>query len=121
MENFKSNPDKTILTISVGLLVVYYFSKVEAFLLVAIAIGLVGIFSHFLATKIEWFWMKLAQLLSYIVPNIVLSIVFYFILTPIALLSRIGKKNPFQLKNTNDSVFKDRVLDIQPSDFEKTW
>lgn len=121
MENVKSNPDKTILTISIGLIVVYYFSKVEAFLLVAIVIGLVGVFSHNLATKIEWFWMKLAQLLSYIVPNIILSIVFYFILTPIALLSRIGKKNPLQLKNTSDSVFIDRTSEIQPSDFEKVW
>jgi hypothetical protein len=121
MAKFKSNPDKTILTIVIGLLIVYYLSKIDGFLIASILIGLIGVFSRYLSIKIESLWMKLALVLSYIVPNILLTFIFYIFLTPIALLSRIGNKNLLQLRKTDESMFKDRTTLIKPSDFEKTW
>ena len=66
--------------------------------------------------------MKLAWLLGAIVPRIILSAVFYLLLTPIAMLSRIfGDKDPLLLKKRTDSFFKVRVGEIQSSSFEKPW
>ncbi len=66
--------------------------------------------------------MKLAEGLSFIVPNILLSLVFFFILTPIAWASRLFKdRDPLDLKNEKDSFFQDRNTSFDPSSFERPW
>jgi len=57
-----------------------------------------------------------------IIPNILLSVVFYLFLTPLALLSRIGKdKNPLSLKNTQATLFKEYTREFDKASFEKPW
>jgi hypothetical protein len=70
-------------------------------------IGIIGLISDFLAQKIEWFWFKLTWVLSLIVPNILLSIIFYLFLFPISVLARIFSKSNFlQLKKSNSTWVK---------------
>jgi hypothetical protein len=104
------------------MLVVYMVFKQDWALKTSLVIGLAGLFSDYLAEKIDWLWMKLTWILSKIVPNILLSVVFYILLTPIAFFSRIfGEKNQLSLKNTSPSLFKsyDKVMD--KASFEKPW
>jgi hypothetical protein len=55
-------------------------------------------------------------------PNILLSAVFYLILTPFAWLSGIlGEKNPLGLKNTQSSMFRDLDRVYGKESFEKPW
>lgn len=118
----KSNPTKTVLTITVGFLIVYAATQMKWALNVSIIIGLAGIFSSFLAEKIEWLWMKLAWILSLIVPNILLSLVFFVFLFPIAILARItGNKNLLQRKQPKDTVFKTRNVRFDAKSFENPW
>jgi len=99
MQKIKSNPIKTMLTISVGFLVVFIITKLNWALLVALVVGLIGLFSTFLSKQIEFLWLKLAWFLGLIVPNILLSAIFYLFLFPIAVLSKIfGKNDSFTLK-----------------------
>ncbi len=85
-------------------------------------VGALGLVSGYLAKKIDFLWMKLAWLLSLIVPNILLSVIFYLFLTPIAFLSRaFGDKNPLSLKNTKDSLFKESNKEFDKASFEKPW
>ncbi len=122
MKAIKSDPSKTVLTITLGFLIIYLVSDNKWFLGIALVIGLLGLMSSYLAKKIEFLWMKLAWLLSLIVPNILLSIVFYLFLVPIAFLSRIfGKKDPMHLKNNSDSVFKTVDKEFKPSSFDNPW
>lgn len=117
-----SNPAKTVLTICLGFMVVYLATKMKWALTTALLVGLAGLFSDFLAKKIEWVWMKLTELLALIVPNILLGAVFYLFLFPVALLARLfGKKDPMMLKNTSATtwVVKEKAFD-KPS-FEKPW
>jgi len=65
--------------------------------------------------------MKLGKVLSYIVPNILLSIVFYVVLFPIALLSRLSRKDPLMLSKDHDTYFIDLEKEIDRRDFEKIW
>lgn len=117
-----SNPAKTVLTIVVGFILVYLITKMKWSLSVAFFIGLAGVLSDFLAKQIDFVWMKLTLVLSYIVPNIVLTIVFYVFLFPIALLTRLfGKKDPMHLKNTASTLFKHNEKVFDKAYFEKHW
>jgi len=66
--------------------------------------------------------MKLAWVLSLIIPNILLSSIFFLFLFPIALLSRLfGKKDPLMLKNPEKSVFRNQEKKFDKSSFENPW
>ncbi len=122
MQKFKSNPAKTVLTISMGFLVMYLFAKWDWALQVAVVIGLVGVFSNYLSQKIEWLWMGLGGLLGLFVPKIILTMLFYLFLFPIASLSKLfTKTDSLMLKNQRESTFTDRKKDFEKADFEKIW
>jgi len=122
-ESKSENPTKTVLVITVGFLVLYFLSKQDVFLYIAMGVGILGAVSSFLAEKIDWLWTKLGWLLSFIVPNIVMTIIFYVILTPTAFLSRIfGNSDPLDLKNTHSSLFKEKKeTSFSKESFEKPW
>lgn len=121
-ESKSINPTKTVLVITVGFLVLYFFSKQNTFLYIAIGVGVLGALSSFLAEKIDWLWTKLGWILSFIVPNIIMTIIFYVVLTPTAFLSRIfGKSDPMDLKNSQTSLFKDKEGSFSKESFEKPW
>jgi hypothetical protein len=121
-KHLKSEPLKTVLVITVGMLVVYFITNMQWTLMVALVVGGLGLLSDYLAKQIDYLWIKLSWVLSLIVPNIILSIVFYFILTPIAILSRVfGEKNQLNLKNTTPTLFKDYHKKLDNSSFEKPW
>lgn len=118
----KTEPIKTMLTITVGFVIVFMITKINAFLLVALIVGLIGMFSTFLAEKIDYLWMKLTWILGMIVPNILLTIIFYLFLFPVAIISRIfGKKNTMHLKNRETTLFKDKNKAFDKASFENPW
>jgi Saxitoxin biosynthesis operon protein SxtJ len=122
MKNYKSEPVKTCLTIAMGFLIVFIATKLNWALIVALAVGLTGLFSPFLGQKIDFLWMKLAGVLSLIVPNILLGAVFYLFLFPISLLARLFRKNdPLLLNNTADSTFTTENKTFDRASFEKPW
>ena len=117
-----SDPVKTVLVITVGFLIVYLVTKWPWAIKVSVLIGLPGLVSEYLAKKIDFFWMKLTRVLSLIIPNILLTIIFYFFLTPLALLSKLfGNKNQLTLKNTERSLFNEHNNDFDKASFEKPW
>lgn len=117
-----SNPSKTVLTIVVGFILVYLITKMKWSLSVAFFVGLAGVLSDFIAKQIDFVWMKLTLVLSYIVPNIVLTLIFYLFLFPIALLTKIfGKKDPMHLKNTASTLFVHHEKVFDKAYFEKHW
>jgi len=121
-KTIKSDPKTTLLVITLGMVAVYVITRMNWALLTALGIGVGGLLSQGLAEKIDWLWMKLTYVLSLIVPNILLSVVFYVFLTPIALLSRLfGNSNPLDLKNTSPSLFKDHKGKMDAASFEKPW
>ena len=113
---------KTILVIVIGMLVIHIITKYNWALYTALAVGLLGAVSEYMAGIINNVWLKIGMVLSYIVPNIILSIIFYVFLTPIAILSRIfGEKNQLNLKNTEKSIFKVRNTLYSIESFENPW
>ncbi len=113
---------KTVLTICVGFLVIYTFTEAKWSLWVALSVGISGVLSSYLAKIIHKYWMQLGVLLSFIIPPILLGIIFFCLLYPVALLSRIfGEKDPLRLKNTTASTFQKVSKQPDKASFHKTW
>ena len=117
----KDSSASTLLVISMGFLALHMIFDWHWTLYTSLSVGLIGIFSSWLSTKIEWLWMKLAKVLSFIVPNILLSIVFFLFLFPIALLSRLFSKDPLMLSSKYDSYFVEVKKKFSKEDFKKIW
>jgi hypothetical protein len=117
----KDTSKSTMLIISMGFLILYLIKTWHWAVIVSLSAGMVGIVSPFLSRKIEWAWMKLGKLLGYIVPNILLSAVFYLILFPISLLARLSRKDHLMLSKEHDSYFVDLDKKRAREDFEKIW
>jgi hypothetical protein len=111
----------TILVICMGFLVVYLVFHVKWALYTSLGVGVVAIASSWASQKIEWAWNKLSLVLGYIVPNILLSVIFFLFLFPISLLSRLFKKDPLMLSANHKSYFIDINKAMDKASFEKTW
>ncbi len=112
---------ETCLVISTGLIVIYFFKPYEALLMAAAVLGFVGVFVNPLAKWVTWGWYKLADLLGFVMSKVVLSIVFYVFLFPIALLARMSKKDLLQLKKRDDTYWTTRNHKYTAKDLENVW
>lgn len=122
MKAQRSNPAQTVLTITIGFLVMYLIWHRQWMLSTAVIIGLVGVLSTYLSQKIDWLWMQLTKVLALIMPNVLLTIVFYVFLFPFALLSRIfGAADALRLKNTSESVYRVSEKKYTPQSMEHPW
>jgi hypothetical protein len=118
----KSNPYLTVLTIVFGLLALYLFTEIKETLYVALIVSLISILSFSFSKIIEKVWFGLAQILSQIIPNILLSFIFYFILTPLSILSKLFKaKSDFISINNLKTIFKTETKEFEKESFKKTW
>ena len=111
----------TILIISMGFLMLYLVFTWQWAVIVSLIVGAVGIISSYLSKKIEWGWMKLAKIMGYIIPNILLSIVFFLFLFPISLLSKLFRKDTLMLSEKYKTYFIDINKEMDKQSFEKIW
>lgn len=111
----------TLLVITTGFLVLFVLFDWQWALWVSLSVGALGIISSWMAQKIEWVWMKLTKILSYIVPNIILTLVYYLFLTTLAIISRLFKKDPLLLSAKHNSYFVTNENKLDKSSFEKIW
>jgi len=111
-----------ILAIVVGLVVFYFLKKSVYFLFAALVIGVIGLFSAYLSNLVHIAWTKLTKVLSYIVPSVLFSVVFYLVVFPISLFSKVFKNNSYLLiKNNQNTTFKDSHGEFKKQNFEKLW
>jgi cytochrome c oxidase subunit IV len=112
----------TILSITFGFLVINFFlnSEILNYSLLILIAG--SLFSEKFSDFIEMIWNKIALILSYFVPNILLTFVFYCILTPLALMAKFFKSESDYITNNNNlSNFRISKRDFNKQFFEKTW
>jgi hypothetical protein len=122
MKAIKSNPAKTALIISMGFLMVFLIYRLDWAIMVSLSVGLIGALFEGVSKLIEKVWFKLAKILSFIVPNILLAFVFFLFLFPLSLLNKLFRKSdPLKLRNNSPSLFKNRNELISKSHFENMW
>ena len=117
-----NNPILTSIVIIVALNILFVLYDIKQLMYVSIIIGLSVIISSKIAFYVDKLWMGVAKLLSYVVPNIILTFLFYLFLYPLSIFSRIfRKKDLLHLKNNSKSLWTDHNVNFTKDYFKKTW
>ena len=118
---------EALLVISTAFLVIYLYGLLkhgeskELFIYIACGIGMSGIIIKPLGKLIAQAWYKLADVLSLFMSKIIMSVVFILVLTPIALLYRLSKKDRLSLSRKNESRWISREHRYTSDDLKNIW
>ena len=86
-----------VIAIGFGIL---YFNFHKLWLLVPVGISLFGFFIKPVGSFVHTGWMMLAKVLGYINSRVILTLLFFFILTPLGIAMRVFKKSEFSLAHS---------------------
>jgi hypothetical protein len=123
----KTEKYKSLLVIVTGFAVLYFILQLKPagkyFLYASLLVGLLGIFVPFAGDWIVKGWHKLAEVLGWINSRILLSVIFFIFLTPMAIIYRlVAGKNLLQLKKpTTGSLYEERNYTYTGKDLEEPW
>jgi hypothetical protein len=113
---------KTILVIVTGLLALSLILKIDLLGKIALAVGLLSVFIPLAAKAIEWLWLKLALMLGWTNSRILLSVIYFGFLLPIAVFSRVFTKDPLTLNGRKaGSLFVSRNHAYKKDDLKNIW
>lgn len=112
---------ETCLVLVLALIVFYKIYKHEYLLLTALIIGVIALFIPSLAQKIHWAWMKLAEVLGFVMSKLLLTLIFFIILFPFSFFSDLRKNNKQKRKSKRDSYFVTRNFMYNPESMENMW
>ena len=120
ISNKENHRSQRVILIGFTLLGVISNSSFNAYFLTFTTLSLFLIFalSSWLSTRIIKVWLKLGQALGWINSRVLLTIMYIFVLTPIALLRKLTKKNI--VVNLESTFFKNSQT-FNPEFFEKMW
>lgn len=122
MVNLRRSPIESVLAATLLILIVYLITNSEIAIYCAVAVGVLGLLFDSVAKAVHRLWTTLTWVLGLVVPNILLALIFYFFLTPIALLAKFfGNKNQLNLKNTHASLFGEQKDIFDKAFFERPW
>ncbi len=87
-----------------------------------LVIGLVSLFSSFIAEQIDRLVTKLLRLLGTGISTLLIFITYFFVLTPIALIAKLfGRTDSLGLKQPMKTNFKNVNKKFDSQGFEKLW
>ncbi len=113
---------ETLLVIATGMSVFFLLTEKLAFLYVGLSVSVLGLAIPFAGKYIHLGWMGIAKVLGFINSHIILGAIFFLILTPLALLRRLSKKDLLQLrKKASGSYFSDREHKYGAEDLKNPW
>lgn len=117
----KTKSLETSLVLTIGFIVIYFFTLNNLFIYLAFAFGITGIFIKPLAKYIAIAWFKLAEILNFVVSKTILGTLFFVVLFPIAILYRISNKDKLQLEKSDKTNWIERNHDYSSADLENIW
>ncbi len=112
---------RNILVLIIGFCVLHLLFGGKVFLIVALSVLFLSTVNQKAAALIDKVWLFIGEKLGNINSAILLFLIYYLILTPIAFLSRIGSKDPLQLKAPSKSNFKEARHLYTANDLRNPW
>jgi flagellar biosynthesis protein FlhB len=112
---------ESLLIIAAGFIVLFFIFKIKWFLLVAFLVAFLGAMSKLFADAVTWLWFKISEILGWINARILLSVVFFIFLFPMALLMKAFGKSNIQLKKNKTSYYSERDHVYKSEDLENVW
>ena len=104
IKNEKSDLRKFGITLGIILMMIagfLFFNKIESIqmlLTIGIVLFLLSVMIPGVLKPIYWVWMILATIIGWIMTRVILSLLYFLIVTPIGLISRIFGKQFLELK-----------------------
>lgn len=117
----KPDNSKSILVIVLGFSVLSLIFKLPWLLYGGLGLGILSLMSGWFESIILKGWFGLAHILGWINTRILLGIIFYIFLTPIALLYRLFSGDPMKLKQPKNSTFEERNHTYTAEDLKNQW
>lgn len=105
MEIKRENTFENILVICMGFLILHIIFNVKALFFASFTIGMGGLLSSTFRNIVNALWYKIIYLISYINSRLLIALIFYLLLFPMSLLSRLFSKDPLQLKKGKDASY----------------
>lgn len=122
VKNSRVQELETLGILAAFFLILNIFTHKQAFVYAAVALLLIALFIKPLSELISRLWLKFAEALGTLNSKVILSLVFFLFLTPLAFLYRLFAKNPLSLKNNGmKSFYTDRNHVYTSADLEKMW
>ena len=114
---------EVIVMLSFFCLLLWMYFREDFFIYISLAFLFLGVFFKKGASIIAGGWLKFAGWLGYLNTRIILFIIFYLFLTPIALLHMVSKGDFLKIKEdkADKSIWKERNHIYQPKDLMKQW
>ena len=130
IRNEKSDFRKFGITVGLFLMVVGGFlfwkgkESFEIMLVSGLVLSVLGLTIHVVLKPIYWIWMVLAAVLGWIMTRVILGVLFYVVITPIGVFSRMSQNKFLDLKwhETKDSYWNFRnTKQRNNEDYEKQF
>ncbi|OQP56114.1 hypothetical protein [Niastella populi] len=109
---------ETMLAFVIMLGIIYWYTKNPWLLLAALVLAMAGLLFKSLAEKIALLWLKLSHAIGSVINNVILTVVFIFILIPLSFLSKAFKK---RTNTRGGSYFNTRNTTYTKKDLENIW
>jgi hypothetical protein len=106
------------------LLIVFLSRKREGWLFAAMLLHVLNMVVPQIYKPVAVIWLGLSDLLGAVVPKILLSVVFFIVVAPIAILRRLAGKDSLKLrafKASKDSVMVERNHIFTSRDLERPY
>lgn len=117
-----SDTYKVIISIVFGFLVINEFVNLNILKYIIIFICGIAVFSSKISQIIVNIWFFIAKILSQIIPNIILVLIFYILLCPLAVLWKFfSRNNRLNYQENEDSFYTTVKSKISPDSFKRAW
>ncbi len=92
------------------------------FILIGIVGGAIGLTGTKLALPLYWVWMGIAFVLGNIMSRVVITLIYYGVITPISVVARLLGRDKLQLKKRSvQSYWQDISLPHEPEKYERQF
>lgn len=112
---------EAIVVIVTGTIVLYLVYKLMLFIYIGLGVGISAIAIQPLAKLLAQGWYKLGDLMGFVVSKVVLGIMYYLLLVPIAFFHNLFNKDTLRLKRSSDSFWVTRNRKYEANDLKNTW
>lgn len=112
---------KTLLVMVTGFLAAGYLFGFPPLYYVSGGIGVVGLASRAAGKWLVWGWFKIAFAFGWINTRVLLSVVFYLLVTPIGWMFRLSGNDSLRLKKPEKSNYNWREQIYAPEHLKNPW
>jgi len=122
MKISKEKAIETTLVFSSILVIIYLISDIKLLLYISLGFAVIGLLFPGIAKAYSWVWLEFSKLLGKVVSTLVMGVVFFLFLVPIAFLYRLFNKDMLKTgKPKNQTIYIPRNILFTSQDMENIW